>query len=200
MAFTVVYDANVLFPAPLRDLLIRLGQTDVLRARWTDRILDETFGSILRQRPELTPKQLARTRELMCQAVRDCLVTGYETLVPALSLPDPDDRHVLAAAVRCGAQAIVTSNTKDFPAKILEPLGIEAQTPDEFVLALVELAPEVVWAVVERQAAALRNPPRTLDDLLGTLENNGLVRSVAALKGHRASRPSEGDDEDPGAP
>lgn len=81
MAFTVVYDANVLFPAPLRDLLIRLGQTDVLRARWTDRILDETFGSILRQRPELTPKQLARTRELMCQAVRDCLVTGYETLV-----------------------------------------------------------------------------------------------------------------------
>lgn len=65
----------------------------------------------------------------------------------------------------------MTSNTKDFPAKILEPLGIEAQTPDEFVLALVELAPEVVWAVVERQAAALRNPPRTLDDLLGTLEN-----------------------------
>ena len=113
--FTVVHDASVLYPAPLRDLLIRLGRTGLFRARWTNAILDEVFRSILKDRPDLEPENLARTRQLMCDAVRDCLVTGFEPLIQALALPDADDRHVLAAAVRCGAQVIVTRNVKDCP-------------------------------------------------------------------------------------
>jgi|SRR6478752_2594795 len=108
MAFVVIYDACVLYPAPLRDLLVRVAQAGIVRARWTSDILDECFRSILGQRPELKPQALERTRELMTKAVTDCMVEGYEPLIAGLTLPDPDDRHVLAAAVRASAQAIVT--------------------------------------------------------------------------------------------
>lgn len=182
MAFTALYDANVLHPAGLRDLLIRLAQTGLFRGRWTEQILDETVDSILRRRPDLDGSRLARTRELMCDAVPDCLVTGYEPLIDGLTLPDPDDRHVLAAAIRCSAQVIVTANLTDFPAEALEPFNIEPQSPDQFILDLVDLAPARVAAVVQQQAAALRNPTRTVEDLLNDLSDNGLPRATAALR------------------
>lgn len=100
MAFVVIYDACVLYPAPLRDLLIRLGLTGIVRVRWTEDILDECFRNILEQRPDLKPEALQRTRELMRQAIPDCMVTGHEPLIDGLTLPDDDDRHVLAAAIR----------------------------------------------------------------------------------------------------
>ncbi len=118
----------------------------------------------------------------MNAAVRDSLVTGYEELIDGLTLPDKDDRHVLAAAVRSGAQVIVTVNLKDFPDDILEEFGIEAQPPDEFVLNLIDLAPGAVAAIVTRQAADLKSPPQSRDQLLETLMTNGLVRSVARLR------------------
>jgi predicted nucleic acid-binding protein len=130
VAFTALYDADVLHPPGLRDLLVRLGQTGLFRARWSEQILDKMVASILRRRPDLDPQRLARTRQLMCEAVADCLVTGYEPLINGLTLPDPDDRHVLAAAIRCSAQVIVTANLDDFPAAALEPFNIEAQGPD----------------------------------------------------------------------
>lgn len=182
MTFTALYDANVLHPASLRDLLIRLGATGLFRARWTERILDETIESILRRRPDLGADRLARTRSLMCEAVADCLVEGYEPLIEALNLPDPDDRHVLAAAIRCSAQVIVTSNLKDFPESALEPFNIEAQTPDVFVLHLVELAPARVATVVQQQASSLRAPTATVDELLDHLSTSALPLSVAALR------------------
>jgi predicted nucleic acid-binding protein len=182
MGFTVIYDACVLFPAPLRDLLIRLAQTDVVHARWTDEILDECFRNIAARRPELGVAALSRTRTLMNDAVRDCLVTSYTGLADGLHLPDPDDRHVIAAAIRSGSQAIITFNLKDFPSTTLAPLGIEAMHPDDFVADLLDLAPAVVIQVLDAQAAALRNPPRRLDDLLVTLENNGLAKSVAEVQ------------------
>lgn len=126
MALTVVYDACVLYPASLRDLLVRLAEAGLVRARWSAEILDEVFESLLAARPDLDPAKLAVTRELMCAAVRDCLVTGHPELVDGLELPDPDDRHVLAAAIRCGAQVIVTNNIKDFPKAALQPHRIEA--------------------------------------------------------------------------
>lgn len=113
--FTVVYDACVLYPAPLRDLLMRLALTDLYRARWTDRIHDEWMHSVLKQRPDLKREDLERTRELMNAHVRDCLVTGFEYLIPVVELPDPDDRHVVAAAIHAGADLIVTFNLQDFP-------------------------------------------------------------------------------------
>src|SRR5690606_37512917 len=103
-----VYDANVLYPAPLRDLLVRIGMTGVVRVKWTDEILDEVFRNILANRPDLTMEKLARTRSLMNGAIRDVQVDGYQSLIDSLDLPDPDDRHVLAAAIQCGAQSIIT--------------------------------------------------------------------------------------------
>ena len=182
MAFVVVYDACVLYPAPLRDLLIRLAVTGLVRARWTETILDECFRNVLANRPDLQPEALTRTRTLMGQAVPDCLVTAYESLIDGLELPDPDDRHVLAAAIRAAAQAIVTTNLGDFPSEKLVPYSIEAVHPDDFVLGLIDLAPGVVTTVVNEQAAALKNPPRTVADLLDTLRDQGLVRTVARLR------------------
>jgi len=128
-----VYDACVLYSAPLRDLLVHLALLDVVRAKWTDAIHDEWTRNVLANRPDLTPAQVGRTRALMDQHVRDCLVTGYEELIPTLTLPDPDDRHVLAAAVHAGATVILTFNLKDFPPVALLPHALEAVHPDEYI-------------------------------------------------------------------
>lgn len=183
MAFTALFDADVLFPAAQRDLLIRLAQVGLFRGRWTDRILDEMEQAILRRQPELVDK-LARTRQMMCDGVADCLVTGYEDLIGGLDLPDPNDRHVLAAAIRCGAQVIVTNNQRDFPSDTLDVFAIEAQTADEFLLHLVDLRPALVAATLQRQADALHRPPQSLEDVLATLERSGLSRSVSELRLH----------------
>jgi predicted nucleic acid-binding protein len=123
MAFTVIYDANVLYPNSLRDLLIRIAQAGVVQAKWSSEILDEALGSLRRNRPDISQDKISRLRDLLNAAVPDCLVTGYEPLIEGLKLPDAKDRHVLAAAIKAGAQVIVTRNLKDFPASDLQPWG-----------------------------------------------------------------------------
>ena len=115
MSFDSTYDACVLHPAGLRDFLVRLAMTGLFRAHWSDEILDEMVASILARRSDLQETQLERTRELMCSAVPDCLVTGYQDLIDALDLPDPNDRHVLAAAIRSGSQVIVRREHQGLP-------------------------------------------------------------------------------------
>lgn len=119
----VVYDANVLYPSTLRDVLIRVGLARLVQPKWTDRILDEVFRNLRANRPDLNPVRLARTRRLMNEAIRDVLVTDYEHLTDQLDLPDADDRHVLAAAIHAEAEVIVTRNLRDFPADCLGPTG-----------------------------------------------------------------------------
>lgn len=182
MAFVVLYDACVLYPAPLRDLLLRLSVKGLVQARWSDQILDEVFRNILDNRPELQASHLQRTRDLMNKAIQGALVTGYEGLIAGLALPDDDDRHVLAAAIRAGAQVIVTANLSDFPADKLAPYGIEAQHPDAFVMHQLDLAVGVVCNVVVEQAAALKHPPLTVGEVLDALRDNGLVQTVAQLR------------------
>lgn len=182
MSVIVVYDANVLYPSTLRDLLIRIAQTGLVGAKWTDEILDEVFDNLRGNRPDLDPAALVRTRELMVGAVRDCLVVGYQTLVDALQLPDPKDRHVLAAAITARAQVIVTSNLKDFPAYLLEGWNVEAKHPDEFVLDQIDQDRQAVYGAVQRIADAWRSPPGTILDVLDRLERDGLVESAAALR------------------
>lgn len=177
-----VYDANVLYPAPLRDLLIRLAQAGLVRALWTETIHDEWVRNVLADNPALSPERLARTRKLMNEAVRDCLVTGYEDLIESMTLPDADDRHVLAAAIRANADVIVTFNLKDFPTDKLASHGIEAMHPDEFLLTLFDAAPGPVCAAVKRQREGLRNPPKTAEELLATLESQGLVQTITRLR------------------
>ncbi len=134
MARIVLFDACELYPAPLHDLLIRLALSDLFQARWTDRINDEWTRNVLADRPDITAESLARCRGLMDQHVPDCLVAGYEPLISTFTLPDPDDRHVLAAAVHGGATSIVTFSLRDFPASALNPYHVEAIHPDEFVV------------------------------------------------------------------
>lgn len=139
--FTAVYDACVLYPAPLRDFLMWLGLSGRFRARWSPQIHEEWKCNLLAKRPDLTREQIDRTSALMDQAIPDGLVTDHEDLVAGLTLPDPGDRHVLAAAIRCSASVIVTFNEKDFPQAALVPYGIEAQHPDLFVDNLFDRRP-----------------------------------------------------------
>lgn len=180
--FTALYDACVLYPAPLRDLLMRLAMTDLFRARWTNQIHDEWIRNLLANRTDLTSEQLERTRTLMNSHVRDSLVTGYESIIDGLNLPDPDDRHVLAAAIRTRAAVIVTFNLDDFPAEALEPLGIEAQHPDEFITHLIDLNPGAVCVAAKRQRASLKNPPRSVEEFLETLAQQRLPETVSFLR------------------
>jgi predicted nucleic acid-binding protein len=179
---TTLYDACVLYPAPLRDLLMWLALTDVFRARWTDAIHEEWMQSLLKDRPDLPRARVERTRDRMNAYVRDCLVTEYEDLIEALTLPDPDDRHVLAAAIRAHADVIVTYNLDDYPRDILQGYRIEAQHPDEFVSRLLDVAPSTVYWAVRQQRENLKNPPRTAEQLLETLERQRLVQTVARLR------------------
>ena len=116
----------------------------------------------------------------MIDAVADCLVWGYEPLVDALKLPDPDDRHVVAAAIKAGAQVIVTTNLKDFPADELAEFNIEPKSPDDFVLDQIGIDDRIVVACVQDIANSRSNPPQTTQDILAELENTGLVTSAAA--------------------
>lgn len=116
--FIAFYDANVLYPAPLRDFLMHLALTGVHRARWTAQVHEEWKCNLLKNRHDITREQLDRTSSLMDKAVPDGLVADYEPLIDGLQLPDVDDRHVLAAAIKCKASVIVTFNLKDFPKAI----------------------------------------------------------------------------------
>jgi predicted nucleic acid-binding protein len=182
MPFIVVYDANVLYPNTLRDLLIRIAQAGLVQAKWTNEILDEMLRALSTNRPDIQPDKLDRLRQLMNEAVRDCLVSGYEPLIEELKLPDPADRHVLAAAIKTGAQVIVTSSLKHFPATGLRPWDVEAKSPDDFVLDQVGIDGRTVAACVQQIADSRTRPPQDIEDVLSQLERDGLIESAAALR------------------
>ncbi|MDW3687511.1 PIN domain-containing protein [Cupriavidus sp. CV2] len=184
--FTALYDACVLYPAPLRDFLMWLGLSGRFRARWSAQIHDEWKRNLLKNRLDLTAEQVNRTADLMDLAIPDGLVSGYEDLVAGLTLPDANDRHVLAAAIRCNASVIVTFNEKDFPAEVLSGFGIEAQHPDEFAGNLFDLDPAAVVSAAQLQRRQLKNPPMDTDSYLHTLRRQGLVQSSEALCAYRA--------------
>ena len=185
-SFTAVYDACVLYPAPLRDFLMWLALSGRFRARWTKEIHCEWKRNLLKNRTDLTMEQLDRTSDLMDRAIPEACVIDYEDLVTGLTLPDRDDRHVLAAAIRCGAGVIVTFNLKDFPDVLLAPFGIEAQHPDEFVENLFHLDPSAVVAAAQRQRQQLKNPVMDIESFLNLLQRQGLSRSVQELASYRA--------------
>ncbi len=159
-----------------------LALTGLFRAKWTDAIHEEWMRSVRRNHPDVMPAQVERIRDLMNAHVRDCLVTGYEDLIGALTLPDPDDRHVLAAAIRAGADVIVTINLADFPKETLAKYGIDAQHPDQFIMHLLDLAPNLVRAAAKKQREILKDPPLTVEQYLESLERQGLAQTVFALR------------------
>jgi len=182
MAFVVIYDANVLYPSLLRDVLIRVAQRGMVRARWTERILDEVFMNLVSNRPDLDRSKLARTRELMNASVRDVLVEGYEPLIPTVTLPDENDRHIVAAAIRAQAQMIVTTNLRDFPSNELSKWNIEAKHPDDFLVDQFHLDAIALHVILQQIADSATGPPPTFADVLDGLERCGITQATALLR------------------
>lgn len=163
--FKVVLDANVLYPFTLRDTLLRAVDAGLFQLYWSDEILDEALRNLVADEI-VTVEQSARLRDAMTTAFPEALVTDYESLIAGMK-NDEKDRHVAAAAVKAGAQVIVTINTADFQEL---PAGIEAQHPDEFLCNLFDLQPDLVTGIVREQASDLKRPPRTFDDIVRALE------------------------------
>ncbi|MFV8750913.1 PIN domain-containing protein [Nannocystaceae bacterium ST9] len=172
--FRVVLDANVLFPFSLRDTLLWAAYEDWYQPYWSDQILAEMHRNLVHKQ-QMTLEQADRLRQQMMKIFPAAMMTGYESLIEAMH-NDPKDRHVAAVAVKAGAQVIVTSNLRDFRTL---PEGLEAQSPDEFLSNLFDLDPEAMTTLVEAQAAKLRKPPRTFDEMLTGLGK--LVPNFAVL-------------------
>ncbi len=183
---TALLDANVLYPAPMRDLLLQLAVTDLFRAKWTADIHKEWINALMRNQPHRDRNALERTRDLMDRATRDALITNYEPLIEGLKLPDEGDRHVLAAAIVGRCDVIGTQNLKHFPAETLASLGIAVQHPDAFLARQIALAPGLFCNAVHKVRSRLNNPPISVQDYPGTLTRQGLVETVAELEHYAA--------------
>jgi len=176
--FVVVLDANILYPFRVRDVLLRFAEAGLFRARWSPEILDEWARNLVAEKPHLEASVRSQ-QEAMARAFPEALVEGYEGLIQALDLPDETDRHVLAAAIRAGAQHIVTENLRDFPAEATRPYGIEAVTADAFLSGTFELYPAEAMAALRRTRTAYRNPPMPPSEFLFDLMRVGLARTAA---------------------
>lgn len=179
--FSVIYDACVLYPAPLRDLLMRLAVTGLFKAYWTDKIHEEWITALLRQGKH-SRENLEKVRDLMDKHVADAKVLGYESLIHGLTLPDMNDCHVLAAAIKVNADAIISFNAKDFPCETLDNYGIELLHPDDFIYYQLELNPILCCKVIKNQREALKKPPKTLEEFLLILQQQSLPQTVSTLR------------------
>ena len=184
--YTVILDANVLYPQLLRDTLLSLAGANLYHARWSATINAEWVRNLAKNKPDIADK-LSEVVKLMCASVPDCLVTHYEMLADSIELPDRDDRHVVAAAIVGHADAIVTFNLKDFPRAVLQPYGIEVQHPDEFVVNQLQLKKIPALSAIKKMRARWTNPARSAQELITAFELRGLpltadlLREAAAL-------------------
>jgi PIN domain len=178
-SFVVLVDACTVFSSPIRDTLFRAAEHDLYRLRLTDEIMEEVRQSLISKKG-LKGEAAQYLLDKVKASFPDAFVVNFESLIPTM-LNHEDDRHVLAAAVKCGAQAIVTQNLRHFPSSALSAFEIEAQSPDDFLVHLFYLDPELMIRIVKIQAGGLRKPPKTVLEMLRELEKQvpifvGLVR------------------------
>ena len=171
-----------LTPALMRDVLLQLATTGIFRVKWSEDIHREWIQALMRKEPDRNRAALERTRNLMDRATPGCLVTGYTPLIPFPVLPDPNDHHVLAAAIVGRCDVIVTQNQKDFPKEALEPYGIETRCPDKFLYSWLAFNPDLFCSALREIRARLKNPPFTSEDDLATLTQQELVVTAAELE------------------
>jgi predicted nucleic acid-binding protein len=178
--FAALLDANVLYPFLVRDVLLSLAEAGLFRPLWTDSINDEWARALIERMPE-RKEQIAETISLMNEAFPEARIENYEDLVPVLELPDPNDRHVLAAAIRGAANVIVTENIADFPRQILDRYDLDSRTADEFILNTTQLYPSDAAAALKAMRERYQSPPLSPDELLQSMLKAGLVTTVAEL-------------------
>jgi predicted nucleic acid-binding protein len=176
-----ILDASVLYPSTIRSVLMFLAAFDAFRPQWSEDIHREWTAALARDRPDLDTKRIARTRALMEAHLPNAMVTGYQRQIASLVLPDPNDRHVLAAALHCKAQTIVTTNLKHFPKAVLSSHGISAQHPDDFVCDLIVTDRDRAALAFAADRARMVNPPHSVAEYIAGIETGGLKKSAAML-------------------
>ena len=179
--FTVIFDANVFFGTTLRSLVMELSKTGLFRARWTQGIHDEWIGAVRNKYPDVAVDRLRQASAQMDRAVQNCRVTGYEGIIPSLSLPDPDDRHVLAAAIVGHAECIVTFNEKDFPVEVLTPYQIHTCHPDKFLMDVEGLDDGILIDAARADLRHYRRPPLSVDEYADRLRRAGVPNTADYL-------------------
>jgi hypothetical protein len=178
--FTALLDASVLYSMAITDLAMETARAGIYQAKWTVEIHQEWVRNLTTNRPDLDPELIKKRRDAMDKAIPDASILGYESLISALVLPDPNDRHVLAAAIVGSADVIVTKNLKDFPADTLAQFGIEAQHPDVFLIHQRGLNEGQFLTCVRTCRRRLKRG-RTPDEYLDGLSKSGLVALAAEL-------------------
>nr|MBS0038251.1 PIN domain-containing protein [Saprospiraceae bacterium] len=176
-----VLDACVLYPAPVRDLLLSFANEGLFKPKWSEEIQREWSENLLANRTDLKKTQIQETIHAMNNAFPDANVEKYENFIQEIKIPDPNDRHVVAAALRSRADVIVTNNLKDFPPSITEKFGIEIQHPDLFLSNVYDLDPAKANAAFRKQLDRLKNPPIPESELFAILKELGLSKVVKRL-------------------
>ena len=179
-----IYDACVLYPFHLRNLLIQCAADRLVDAHWTADIHDEWIRNLTANTPSLSVERLYKTRDLMEAALPRASVTDYRKHVPNITLPDPDDRHVVAAGIEAGASVIVTWNVRDFPVKELSRHGLSKQKPDTFLLDLYAMTPAAVIAATARARKNLSKSGISASDFVETLRKQKLIHFSATVAKH----------------
>lgn len=181
--YTALLDACVLHPMAMADALMSLASAGLYAAKWTRRIEAEFIASIEARRPDLKGKLNIR-RDEMRKAVPDWEVEerAWSLIVDGLTLPDPNDAHVLAAALAGHADCIVTANLRDFPADVIGPLGIESIHPDRFIIAQWDLAPIAAVTAFKRMRARWKKPETSAEDFATAMDRGGLTATAQRLR------------------
>lgn len=181
--YTAILDANVLYPNTLRNLLLSLASDGLYHAKWTTEITQEWSRNLVADRPDIASK-IDRLVELVNLSVQDCLVEGYEYIIPTIELPDLNDRHVVAAAVVGHADAIVTFNLKDFPAELIDKFGVDVQHPDDFLMNQLQLRQFDALEVMRKVRGRYRNPQLSAKEFIELVSRNGLPQTAQYLQTH----------------
>jgi len=187
MAFeppVVVFDACILYPFHLRNIVVQIAVDRLVGARWTDEIHDEWIRSVVANMPAIPIERLQITRRLMNDALPGAMVTGYQRHIQTVTLPDPDDRHVVAAGIAGGASIVLTWNLRDFPAREMKKHGLRRQTPDAFLVDLCDQAPDLTLASLANARRNLSKTRVSASDFVDIVKNQGLIRLSAQIAGH----------------
>jgi predicted nucleic acid-binding protein len=185
MAFepsVAVFDACILYPFHLRNIIVQAAVDRLVEARWTEEIHDEWIRNVVADAPAIPAARLQATRPLMNDVLPSAAVSGYQYLVPTVTLPDPDDRHVVAAAIAAGASLILTWNQRDFPATALRKHGLRRQTPDEFLAGLYDEVPDLTIGSLANARRNLNKSRVSALDFIDMLGNQKLTQLVTRLK------------------
>jgi predicted nucleic acid-binding protein len=177
----VIFDACILYPFHLRNIVVQIAVDRLVDARWSDEIHHEWIRNLVAGMPSIPVERLHITRKLMNDALPHATVTGYRAHLEAITLPDPDDRHVVAAAIAAGASVILTWNLRDFPTRELKKHGLVRQNPDVFLTALFDKAADLTLASLANARRNLSKTRISAADFIDTLRNQKLTQLATRI-------------------